>query len=310
MFALYYVGLIGGESLANRALIAVLGDVGRERDPHGRRPRADAAHGPRGETRTAAATGRPVDRCAPGDPRRRPTPAKEAAWRSCAAGPVRLHRVAEDLRATAVGLPRAARHHRPDRSPADSISSASCRAPNRAELRLLDAGVDVHGDAGRGAVRDRLLDRDVHAPLGDHGREGVGDQLLPLHAPITIGALFAAALDLVSAEVVPITNARRSDLLQERGSARAPALQLRVCRRARSHGQGDHARPHTRQARRPPDRTKGNGHGLPDTCSWAHQGGSTPRGPGVDDCKGEIHVIPAETAQPDRRVRFADRTGA
>jgi lipopolysaccharide export system permease protein len=34
-------------------------------------------------------------------------------------------------------------------------------------------------------------------------------------APIMVGALLAAALDLVVAEVVPITDARRSDLLQE-----------------------------------------------------------------------------------------------
>jgi hypothetical protein len=34
-------------------------------------------------------------------------------------------------------------------------------------------------------------------------------------APIMLGALLAAGLDLVVAEVVPITDARRSDLLQE-----------------------------------------------------------------------------------------------
>ena len=35
--------------------------------------------------------------------------------------------------------------------------------------------------AGGGALRDGVLHRHVHAALGDHGRQGVGDQLLPAH---------------------------------------------------------------------------------------------------------------------------------
>ena len=50
---------------------------------------------------------------------------------------------------------------------------------HRAELRLLDAAVDVHGDAGGRAVRDGVLDRHLHAALRGHGGEGVGHQLLP-----------------------------------------------------------------------------------------------------------------------------------
>ena len=60
-----------------------------------------------------------------------------------------------------------------------------------------------------------------------------------LIAPIIVGALLAAMLDLVVAELVPITDARRSDLLQETkvGVGNA-ALQLRVRRGVRPRLQG------------------------------------------------------------------------
>ena len=92
---------------------------------------------------------------------------------------------------------------------------------DRAQLSVLDPGFDVHGAAGRGAVRDGVLDRRVDAALRDHGGEGVGDQLLPADAPIFVGAIFAAGLAVGLGELVPITNKRRPSCSRRRSSARA-----------------------------------------------------------------------------------------
>ena len=82
-------------------------------------------------------------------------------------------------------------------------------------------------------------------------------------APIMLGALLAAGLDLVVAEVVPITDARRSDLLQEtKVGVGDAALQLRVRRRVRPRVQGADARRRDGADGQVPDRTKGERAGI------------------------------------------------
>ena len=106
------------------------------------------------------------------------------------------------------------------------------RGGHRAELRVLDAAVAVHGDAGGGAVRDGVLASDVHAPLRDHGGEGVGDQLLPDASRRSCWARCSRRCSTSCvAEIVPITDARRQrPAAGVEGRRRHPAVQLRVRR--------------------------------------------------------------------------------
>ena len=67
------------------------------------------------------------------------------------------------------------------------------RARHRAELRVLDAGVDVHGAAGGGAVRDGVLDRRrSRATPRSRRRRRRGSASIASIAPILLGAVFAA----------------------------------------------------------------------------------------------------------------------
>ena len=85
-------------------------------------------------------------------------------------------------------------------------------------------------------------------------------------APILLGALLAAGLDLAIGEVVPITDARRNDLLREsKVESGTQRVELRLRGGVRAGVQGADAR---RDARARLDRLqierKGNGRGLPD----------------------------------------------
>ena len=85
----------------------------------------------------------------------------------------------EDLRHHRAGISAAGDRDRPDGPTRQVSEPASHAGADRARVRLLVPRIDLHGAAGRGAVRDGVHDRIAHAALGAHGGKGVGDQLLP-----------------------------------------------------------------------------------------------------------------------------------
>ena len=126
-------------------------------------------------------------------------------------------------------------------------------------------------------------------------------------APIVVGAILAAALDLVVAEIVPITDARRSDLLQE--SKVGVGTQ-----RYNFAYAGEYGRVYKAQMLDVTARTlnklqierKGRGPDYPTVLTSAESASYSPKTQQWRIAKGEMHVIADNT--PDLTVSFASMT--
>ena len=118
-----------------------------------------------------------------------------------------------------------------------------------------------------------------------------------LTLPIFLGAIFAAGLALALGELVPITNARRAELLEEKKfqPGQRP-LQLRVRGRARARVQDQLPERREGEARRA-SRSSAKARALdyPTYVLTADQGDWTARAAGGRLAKGAIHVIPSDT---------------
>ena len=136
VFALYYVGLIAGESLANtRIRHAVLGDVGGERHSHGRRRSCCCAGWAR---RSSTARGGDLRSCSTRSCATREGRARGSGAQSSEDGrmmraraparPLRLHGVLEDLRRRRRWASRCCSSSSISRTTSTSISTRTCRA--------------------------------------------------------------------------------------------------------------------------------------------------------------------------------------
>ena len=312
VFALYYVGLIGGEALANKGyLLAVLGDVGHQHHPHRRRARDAPAHGQANPARRAAATWA--------------SSMGLACWatvrtRSAGAGtedgmrhlvrPLDRYVFAEWMKifvTTALGLP----FLLVIIDLTDHLQTYLNRNIPRADIAL--SYVYWMPESMFMALPAAVLFATVFS-IGTFTRhsevtaaKASGISFYRLIAPILFGALLAAALDLAIGEVVPITDARRNDLLGENKVADGhAALQLRLRGRVRARLQGAAARRHrTGRLQQLQIERKGNGHGLSRPCrDHGDAARSTTAANGAGRCRtGEMHVDPRQRARLRHELR-------